>query len=424
MNYFSAINQMLGPTQKKGVFFYLAAHLIFNHAFAAVAQVAPPGNEEQPIVQLVQTTPLEIDLAQPGMPTTAEVWLEMTRKAKNTIDLAQFYISSEPKELQKNPKMASQKRNLDLVIDELEKATKRGVRIRLLLSSSLLSEDPPTLERFKKMRGVTLRIYDMSRLTRGVMHAKYFIVDQKEVFVGSQNYDWRALAHTQELGVRVQDRDIARQLTKIFNLDWKLSKSDQVPPSEEPFGAIPPSKLKMIELVASPKVLNPPEIRSSIQALVELINDSKKSIQVQLMDYSPVSGSVYWADLDVALRAAALRGIKIQLLVNNGPTTVRAIDYLKSLSLIPGVEVKLATIPQFSGGYIPYARVIHSKYMIVDDDVFWIGTSNWGRGYFYNSRNIELIFRKPDLVQEGRQIFQRLWTSRYVEKVDPSRVIR
>jgi len=56
-----------------------------------------------------------------------------------------------------------------------------------------------------------------------------------------------------------------------------------------------------------------------------------------------------------------------------------------------GVAVKLLPIPEAAQGVIPFARVIHAKYMAVDGERFWIGTSNWSRGYFFKSRNVGVI---------------------------------
>lgn len=383
----------------------------------------PPDLGIDPTVQLVQSVPAETDLAQPGVALTTDVWIDMIRGAKSSIDLAQFYLSSQsapPREKSGLTKRPMEPVPMEAVIEELEKATKRGVRIRLLLSQSLLNEDPQTLDRFKKMRGASVRVYDLSKLTGGVHHAKYWIVDQKEIFVGSQNFDWRSLTQIHELGVRVQDSDIAKQLTRIFELDWRVASSDQMPSlmmMTSSFTA--PILPRKLELVASPPSLNPTDTRSSLQVLMDLIQSAKSSLKIQLLDYSPVSGSqAYWPELDNALRAAALRGVKIQMLVSNGTSASRAIDYLKSLNMIPGVEIKRVTIPLYSGGPIPYARMIHSKYMVVDNSSFWIGTSNWSKGYFYNSRNVELVFRRPDLAQSASSIFDKLWNYPYSEKID------
>jgi phosphatidylserine/phosphatidylglycerophosphate/cardiolipin synthase-like enzyme len=398
MSFLNGFNQKLIPTL--GIF-------LFGQLQSAYSSTA----------QLVQTVPVETDLAQPGIQSTAEVWIDLAKKAKVSIDLAQFFVSAEPKG---NSKVLPLKRLLDQVIDELELASKRGVKIRLLLSKSLVSEDPSTLDRFKKMRGSSIRIYDMSRLSGGVLHAKYWIIDRKEVFIGSQNFDWRALQHTHELGVRLENIEIARQLGRIFDLDWKMAKSEEAPNYDVgTWSRSTPVSQKAAELVTSPQSLNPSDIRPSLHALLEILTSAKKSLKIQLLDYSPVSGNdVYWPDLDDAIRAAAIRGVKVQILLANGPTTLRALNYLKSLSLIPRVEIRLVTIPPFSGGLIPHARMIHSKYMMADDEVLWLGTSNWSRGYFYNSRNVELILRMPDLTQSADQVFQKLWNSRYVEKIE------
>lgn len=34
---------------------------------------------------------------------------------------------------------------------------------------------------------------NFGRLTHGVLHSKFWIVDRKHVFIGSANMDWRAL---------------------------------------------------------------------------------------------------------------------------------------------------------------------------------------------------------------------------------------
>lgn len=41
--------------------------------------------------------------------------------------------------------------------------------------------------------GVHVRKVNFGRLTRGVLHSKFWIVDRKHVFIGSANMDWRAL---------------------------------------------------------------------------------------------------------------------------------------------------------------------------------------------------------------------------------------
>lgn len=44
-----------------------------------------------------------------------------------------------------------------------------------------------------------MRKVDFGRLTRGVLHSKFWIVDRKHVFIGSANMDWRALTQVKSL---------------------------------------------------------------------------------------------------------------------------------------------------------------------------------------------------------------------------------
>jgi phosphatidylserine/phosphatidylglycerophosphate/cardiolipin synthase-like enzyme len=81
--------------------------------------------------------------------------------------------------------------------------------------------------------------------------------------------------------------------------------------------------------------------------------------------------------------------------------------------------VKLTTIPRWSGGFIPYARVMHSKYMVVDGQAAWVGTSNWERNYFTETRNVGLIVEGAVFARELERFFSDSWTSPYAAEVDP-----
>lgn len=380
----------------------------------AITYLSPASTEAQHDIELVQSVPAETNLAHPALPFARETWIRMVREAKTSIDLAQFYLSSP------NPQGP-----LEAVIAEMELAAARGVKIRVLISDKLAEQDPLTLERFRKMKNTSVRIYNLTPITGGIIHAKFWIVDGEDIFVGSQNFDWRALEHIHETGIRLKSRSVARQLTRIFEVDWETSLTGKIPDEawmEAHATDTGEARPEGIELVASPPSLNPRGIRPALDALLELLQSAKKKIRVQLLNYSPVSGgSEYWSALDNALRAAAVRGVQVQLMVSDWNTAQPGIDHLKSLGQIPNLEVRIVTIPAFSGGFIPYSRVIHSKLMVVDDDVLWVGNSNWSRGYFRDSRNVELLIRRPGLAVQGQQIFDRLWSSGYAEKVDPTR---
>jgi phosphatidylserine/phosphatidylglycerophosphate/cardiolipin synthase-like enzyme len=371
-------------------------------AILAAAQVPKP--------QLVQSIPVETGLEDPRLPHAKDVWPEMVRAAKHSVDLAEFYVTN-------GPDRASSA--LEPTLRALEEAGLRGVKIRVLLSSRMLDQDPSTVARLKAIPGAEVRPFDFGTGVRGILHAKYFLVDGTEAFLGSQNLDWRALQHIHETGLRFRTPELVKPLLEIFELDWAFAATKVRPavPKTADSAARP-----AFEVVASPPFLNPPGVRPALPALTELLGQAKERIRIQLLTYSPVSGRVrFWPTLDNALRAAAVRGTKVQLIVADWNLEKPAVDHLKSLAVLPGIEIGIVTIPEAASGHIPFARVTHSKYMTVDGGVLWLGTSNWSEDYFTESRNVEIIARDQDLAAQADGIFERLWNSRFCAKLDPSR---
>jgi phosphatidylserine/phosphatidylglycerophosphate/cardiolipin synthase-like enzyme len=125
-------------------------------------------------------------------------------------------------------------------------------------------------------------------------------------------------------------------------------------------------------------------------------------------------------DVDGAFRRAAARGVKVRLLCADWCKRASTIPYLKSLTVVPNIEVKLITIPESSKGFIPFARVIHSKYMVVDGHASWIGTSNWERDYFHQSRNVGITVESEKIAAILTRYFASGWESAYAYRVDPA----
>lgn len=65
---------------------------------------------------------------------------------------------------------------------------RRGVKIRFLMEEKGVGlSTPETLTALKAIPNLELRVIPFHRLTGGIVHAKYLLVDGKEAFVGSQN---------------------------------------------------------------------------------------------------------------------------------------------------------------------------------------------------------------------------------------------
>ena len=365
-----------------------------------------------PGFELVHTVPLDTELASADLRQPGPVWIELFDGAKSTIDIGQFYAADHPGSV------------LERVIERLEAAGKRGVKIRFLLEEKgIRLSEASTLERLRAIPNLTLRVLPYAQLSGGIIHAKYMVVDGRQAFVGSQNFDWRSLEHIHETGLRITDTTVVGQVQAIFDQDWQaqaaLTAHSAVP---LPMAGQPPARSGNY-LVASPQRYNPPGVGDSQLELPRLLSEAKHEVRVQLLDYAPLSYGPdktrpYYAVIDNAVRAAAARGVSIKLMVSNWNTDALELPYLKSLAVLPNVQIKIVTLPQAKQGFIPYARVIHSKTLEIDGQVAWVGTSNWLGGYLDNSRNLEVVMRSEAMAKRIGQLHEQLWDGPYAKALD------
>jgi phosphatidylserine/phosphatidylglycerophosphate/cardiolipin synthase-like enzyme len=384
----------------------LALFFVFFISGCTPAASVRPDNAADD-VELVQSIPEGTGLEQPDLRFARDVWVEMIDRAHVTLDLAEFYAA------------LGTDGSLNRVYDALERAGVRGVKTRFLFQDSMMSQDPEAYAKLRTVPGLTLLPIHYKAFGGGILHAKYFVVDGVEAYVGSQNFDWRSLTQIHELGARVRDAAVATKLEHIFEIDWRFAGTGARPeatatqvPAENPATPAPTAT----QLVASPPALNPPDVASALPALLDLLSSARKSIHIQLLDYN----SKNWDAIDSVLRSAAARGIQVELLVSHWNLSKPAVGTIQALARVPGIEVRIATIPPLTP-CVPFSRVNHSKYLVVDGETLWVGTSNWSKGYFTDSRNVELIFHRPALAATGERIFAKLWNSTYTAPLDPAR---
>jgi phosphatidylserine/phosphatidylglycerophosphate/cardiolipin synthase-like enzyme len=378
-------------------------------AIAALALAGPPA--PPPPVALVETAPVETSLEHADIADAKDVWPEMLASAQKSLDVAQFYVSD------------AKGKRLEPVLKAIEAAAGRGVQVRVLAEEKFFKTYPETLEHLSKVPNVAVRRYDVKPLMGGILHAKYFVVDRARAYLGSQNFDWRSLEHIQELGVRVTQPQVVQALEDVFETDWALAgggdKAARVRTVAANALPVQAGDAKLT-LVADPKGWLPDESLWSLPRLVALIDSAKKDVRVQVLTYR-ARGKDRLPELEEALQRAAKRGVKVELLVSHWCQRPAVLEGLRALHAPPGLTVKMATIPQWSGGFIPFARVVHAKYLVVDGRAAWVGTSNWERDYFYESRNVGLIIEGGALPKRLEQFFADTWNSPYAQALDPAR---
>lgn len=368
-----------------------------------------------PGFELVHTSPVETTLTNPDLREPVAVWTELFDGAKKEIVIAQFYAVSKPGTA------------FEKVLASLTAAGQRGVKIRFLLDQKGVGlSEAATIAQIKAIPNLDLRLIDFNKITgNGIVHAKYLAVDGRVAYIGSQNFDWRSFEHIHETGLKITEPAMVSQVQAIFEQDWQA----QALTSQGSRATVLNSKVVSANyaqnafLLASPNAYNPAGVGDSETGLPALLAEAQSEVRIQLLDYAPLSYGPnrtrpYYAVIDNAVRTAAQRGVKIKLMVSAWNTEAPAIAYLKSLALVPNVEIRIVTLPTASTGFIPFARVIHSKTMSIDGKLAWVGTSNWAGGYFDLSRNLEVVLRNDAMAQRIAALHEQTWSSAYAQPID------
>lgn len=368
-------------------------------------------------IELVESIPVETTLDNEDIRNTPEVWLEMINSAKKTLDFGEFYISHKEGEA------------LSPILNAVTDAADRGVDVRFIIDGNMYNTYPETADKLNEHENIDVQVYDFTRMGGGTLHAKFFIVDDKVIFIGSQNFDWRALKHIHELGLRIENKKLVKFYKELFELDWSLSAEDadtdallsNIVFSDDlemyQMKNTDHGHMTIIPTASNPEIIYHLPNWDEYQ-LLRMIDGAKEGIRIQLLSYSPLSRGELYEELDFALRRAAARGVKVEMILSDWNFYSPRIEYIKSLHAVPNINIKFSTIPEASEGYIGYARVEHPKFMVIDEKEFWLGTSNWSKSYFYKGRNLGIIVQNEKLAEQVSKIFLKSWDSDYCHLVE------
>jgi phosphatidylserine/phosphatidylglycerophosphate/cardiolipin synthase-like enzyme len=392
-----------------------------------ITTTASASKPSQSDFQIVESVPEATVYGQPGVPRTQAVWLQMIRGAQKTVDIAAFYISEK---VGGGP--------LAPVLDKLAERARAGVHVRILVDQTFLMGNHDAVDRLRQVPGIEIRVLPVDKLTGGVLHAKYMIVDDKTVFVGSQNWDWRALTQIHEIGARIDSARFAQTFASVFDFDWNLAADPNLPRAAkqavEPPDFAPATEQDPVLLNAggsdplvafpafSPPALIPHWVTPEQAALVRMIDASRHTLRIQVMTLSAIrhyGPKGWWTAVDSALRDAAARGVQVRIIVADWALRQPMEAYLQSLAVLPNITVKFSRLPPAPEGFIPYARVEHAKYAVADDRSVYIGTGNWEWSYFHDTVDASVFVHGAGPAKALEAIFDHDWNGPYVATLRP-----
>ncbi|XP_073339631.1 5'-3' exonuclease PLD4 [Pagrus major] len=381
-----------------------------------------------------------------GLPLE-KAWKDLLSMATDQVDVSSFYWTLTGDDI--NINSSSDIPGQD-ILRALEELPSRNVTVRVVTSVPSVRTNSTDLENLKQ-KGVHVRKVNFGRLTRGVLHSKFWIVDRKHVFIGSANMDWRALTQVKELGVVVYNcSSLAKDLLKIFQSYWVMGQSNSSLPQPWPakydtdINQHHPLLVKTdnvsskLYLTGSPPSFCPPSRTQDLEAILSSISEAQHYIDVAVMEYFPTTRFEYprryWPVIDDAIRTAAFESkVKVRMLISCGKDSDPAmLPFLQSLASMDSpdqgisIQIKLYIVPVGNQSHIPYSRVNHNKYMVTDK-VAYIGTSNWSGDYFTTTAGVGLVisqhaphsvWKTEALQSQLKAVFDRDWHSEFAVHLD------
>uniref|UniRef100_A0A8C8C7D5 5'-3' exonuclease PLD3 n=1 Tax=Oncorhynchus tshawytscha TaxID=74940 RepID=A0A8C8C7D5_ONCTS len=371
-------------------------------------------------------------------PSIYQAWLNLISEARSSVDIASFYWTLTNKDTGTHEPTANQGED---VLNRLVQVS-RKLSVRIAVNTPTESQPQEDINLLKSS-GADVRAVNMRDLTTGVLHTKFWVVDNKHIYIGSANMDWRSLTQVKELGAVVYNCScLAADLEKIFEAYWYLGQKDTPIPSpwpssfNTPYNKDTPLQLPLngttssVYLSSSPPSFCAAGRTRDLQSILSVMEDAREFVYIAVMNYLPTmefsKPKRYWAEIDTQIRRVAYeKRVKVRLLISCWASTspvmipfLKALDSMQEPKAKLDVQVKLFIVPANpKQKEIPFARVNHNKYMVTDK-VAYIGTSNWSGDYFVNTAGSALVVNQtaaqsvePTVQAQLQAVFERDWDS-------------
>lgn len=237
-------------------------------------------------------------------------------------------------------------------------------------------------------------------------HRKLCVIDGEVGYIGGMNVAQRYVdggdrfAMWRDLHLRVQGPVVA-QLHYSFGVDWNFMEGDIINvnvPSAEPLRSGNPESTVMQAVSAGPT----DEMPTMALVLQKAIALASKRVYIQTPYFVPSDGVLR------ALQAAARAGVDVRVMIpehSDSPMLTLASRSYVQECLRSGVKI-----------YFFKAGMLHSKMLLVDDDIATVGSTN------FDFRSFELNFEGNMFVYSRR--FNALMNKQFIADTQQSRRIR
>ena len=261
-------------------------------------------------------------------------------------------------------------------------------------------------------------------------HAKYAVIDGEYLLIGSENYSPTGNPQAGTLGNRgwevyIHDSATAKKFESVFQADSDTSHGDLLvlagtgisadavtKPKPTPAPLTPPPSNSSIPTVTATDITVMTSPDSSLSGLVAAINSAKTSLDIEQMTFDSAWGKTGTSPLLDAVTAAANRGVKIRVLLNDEqvfnhsskpskPKNVPTADTLNQVG--HGMSAKIANVKAMGVDYI------HNKGMLIDGEKVLISSINWDETSVDKNREAAVLITSQDAFNYYEALFDRDW---------------
>ena len=275
--------------------------------------------------------------------------------------------------------------NLDSITGALVVANRRGVPVRVIAESdSLLGRSD-----FQVLIDAGIPVVEDQQL--GLMNNRFIVIDNKEVWTGSLNYDIAGIFREHNTLVRIISPEVAADYTKEFNEMFEKNQFGPLIAPETPYPVVDIQGTQ-VEVLFSPDDI-------VVSRLTQLISEAQQNISFLVYSFAS-------ADLRTSMREKATNGVTVSGALEfdpvnpNSPNPNESLVEELNLTRQAGLNVLLDRNPQ----------VLNHKIMIIDGKIVVLGSYDFtNRAEIENDENV-LIIHNELVAQKFMEEFERVIT--------------
>jgi len=257
------------------------------------------------------------------------------------------------------------------LLDAVEKAQKRGVKVRVMLNPARRSGESENEETTKKLKAAKVDVQH-SNPEFDVTHEKSMVVDDETAFVHSLNWDTKNLTVTRDYAVVTQHGPEVKEIIECFEADWH----------RKPFKVDANSHLIWCN-------------SNGRDRIARFIDDAKHTLFVQNERYQdPII-------IERFVRAKE-RGVKIHVLARPAHTLKieKLIEGVGGLRIMDDVGIKIHKLKHLK---------LHGKILLADHARAIVGSINLTPGSFDSRRELAIEVHNEDVVERLTKITHHDW---------------